>query len=395
MSRKWDYIWQEEIMKNRTINILRQPVTAIVAAILAGLLAGVIILSASGYNAAAAYSAIFSGIFANPKNMAQVVVNAVPIILTGLSVSFAFKTGLFNIGSEGQFIIGALTAALAGFYLKLPAGIHPIVILVLAFLAGGLFGGLAGYLKNRFGIHEVISTIMLNWIAFYFNNFVVGLPGVKVEGTLHAPEILNSAKLTFFSTEWRRSAAGREFIRNNSILGDIIKTDVGWGILIAILIAVLLWYILRHTVVGFHLRSVGLNQFAAEFSGVPVERSVFRSMFIAGGVAALGGAILVMTSTGTVSILGAQEGYGWDGISVSLIANANPLANLFTGVLFSGLRFGGTLMQSKIGAPTEIINIMIGIIVLAISITPVLPRIADYLRKRQESKELQKAGESK
>lgn len=144
---------------------------------------------------------------------------------------------------------------------------------------------------------------------------------------------------------------------------------------------------------GFHLRSVGSNPFAAEFSGMSVEKSVFRSMFIAGGVAALGGAILVMTSTGTVSILGAQEGYGWDGISVSLIANANPLLNLFTGVLFSALRYGGTLMQSKIGAPTEIINIMIGVIILSIAITSVLPRIADHLAKRRESRQLQKAGD--
>lgn len=374
-------------------NFLRQPVTAIVAAVLLGLMVGFVILTATGYDALAAYEVILLGIFANPKNMAQAVVNAVPIIMTGLSVSFAFKTGLFNIGAEGQFILGALTATLIGFYLPLPGVVHPLVILLLAFLAGGLLGGLAGWLKNRYGIHEVISTIMLNWIAFYFNNYIVGLPGVKVEGTLHAPKILDTAKITFFSTEWKRSDAGRSFIQNNPVLGDIVKTDIGWGILIAILMAVVLWYVLKHTVAGFHLRSVGSNPFAAEFSGMSVEKSVFRSMFIAGGVAALGGAILVMTSTGTVSILGAQEGYGWDGISVSLIANANPLLNLFTGVLFSALRYGGTLMQSKIGAPTEIINIMIGVIILSIAITSVLPRIADHLAKRRESRQLQKAGD--
>ena len=382
-------------MRNKFLKLLQHPITAIVTAVLIGLLAGGVILAASGYNTVEAYGAILTGIFANPKNVAQVVVNAVPIILTGLSVSFAFKTGLFNIGAEGQFIMGALMAALVGFYLPLPVGIHPIVILMLAFLVGGLLGGLAGYLKNRFGIHEVISTIMLNWIAFYFNNYIVGLPSVKVQGTLHSPEILDTAKITFLTTEWKRSPEGREFLTNNKFLGDIFRTDLGWGIIIAIIVAVILWYVLKNTVSGFHLRSVGLNKYAAEFSGIPVQKSVFRSMFIAGGVAALGGAILVMTSTNTVSILGGQEGYGWDGISVSLIANANPLANLFTGVLFSGLRFGGTLMQSKIGAPTEIINIMIGVIVLAIAIAPVLPRISEYLKKRQESKDLKKAGDKK
>lgn len=382
-------------MKNKILNSLRNPITAIVAAVLSGLLIGGIILSASGYNAVEAYSVMFSGIFKNPKYFAQVIVNAVPIIFTGLSVSFAFKTGLFNIGAEGQFVMGALVGTLIGYGLPLPPFIHPIVILLCAFLVGGLFGAIAGILKNRFGVHEVISTIMLNWIAFYFNNYIVSLPGVKVSGTLHAPHILDSAKITFFTTEWKRSAAGREFMKNNAVLGEFVKTDLGWGIILAVLIAIALWFILKHTVAGFQLRSVGLNKFAAEFSGVSVEKSVFRSMFIAGGIAAIGGAILVMTTTNTVSILGAQEGYGWDGISVALIANANPLANLFTGVLFSGLRYGGTLIQSKIGAPTEIINIMIGVIVLAIAIAPVLPRLADHLSRKVKDQELKKAGEKK
>lgn len=379
----------------KNYHFLRQPVTAIIAAVLLGLIVGFIILSVTGYDAVAAYEVILFGIIGNPRNMAQAVVNAVPIIMTGLSVSFAFKTGLFNIGAEGQFIMGALTAAMVGYYLPLPAVIHPMVILILAFLAGGLLGGLAGWLKNRFGIHEVISTIMLNWIAFYFNNYIVNLPQVKVEGTLRAPTILDTANITFFSSEWKRSDAGRAFMQNNPILGEIVRTDIGWGIPIAIVVAIVLWYVLKHTVAGFHLRSVGSNANAAAFSGMSVKQSIFRSMFIAGGVAALGGAILVMTSTGTVSILGSQEGYGWDGISVALIANSNPLLNLFTGLLFSSLRYGGTLMQSKIGAPTEIINIMIGVIILAIAITPVMPRIADYLTKRRERRNLEEAGEQK
>ena len=370
-------------MTSRWINLLRKPLTAIIISVLTGFIIGAVVLTASGYDALEAYRIMFSGIAGSPKYMAQVVVNAVPIILTGLSVAFAFRTGLFNIGAEGQFVMGALTGTMIGYYLPLPPIIHPIVIFALAFMVGGLYGALAGYLKNKFGIHEVISTIMLNWIAFYFNNYIVNLPGVKVESTLHANPILDSAKINFFSTAWRRSDAGREFIREHEILGEIVKTDLGAGIFVAIIFAFLLWFVLRHTTTGFELRAVGLNRFAAEFSGVPVKKSIFLSMFIAGGVAAVGGAILVLSTTNTVSVLSAQEGYGWDGISVSLIANGNPLAVLFSGLLFAALRYGGMLIQSKTGAPTEIINIMIGSIVLAVAVAPALPRLADYLSQRR------------
>lgn len=375
-------------MKTKLNQLFRHPVTAILAAVLLGLIMGGIILTASGYDALAAFKIMLADAFGRPRYLAQIIVNAVPIILTGLSVSFAFKTGLFNIGAEGQFVIGALVATMIGYGVALPAGIHPVVILAAAFLAGGLYGGLAGFLKNRYGIHEVISTIMLNWIAFYFNNYIVSMPGIKVEGTLHAPKILDTAKITFFSTAWKRSDEGRAFIKDHAILGEFVRADLGWGIIIAIAAALILAYVLKNTVLGFHLRSVGLNRDASEFAGIPVRRSVLRSMFVAGGVAALGGAILVMTTTNTVSVLGAQEGYGWDGISVSLIANANPLANLFTGILFSGLNYGGTLIQSQLGAPMEIINIIIGTIVLAIAVAPLLPRLADALAKKQQQKQL-------
>ncbi|NLD16814.1 MAG: ABC transporter permease [Tissierellia bacterium] len=373
-------------------NLLRKPIVAIILAIFLGVLVGGFVFVVAGYNPVQAYGIMLSEIITKPKNLSQVVVNAVPLIFTGLAFSFTSQAGLFNIGIEGQFVLGALTGALAGYYLPLPPVVHPIVILALAFIIGGLWGALAGVLKSKFGIHEVISTIMLNWIAHYFNNFIVNIPSIKVEGTVHSPKILDSAKITFFSTEWKRSEAGREFILNNPILGDIVRTDLGFGIILAIIFAIILWFVLNHTQKGYEVRAVGKNKNAAEFSGISVDKNTIFTMFIAGGVAALGGAILVMTSTGSVSVISAQEGYGWDGMSVALIGNTSPLGVLPAGILFAGMRLGGGLVQSQLGAPTEIINIIIGVIVLAIAVSTLLPRIADTLHKKNLEKRTKEKG---
>ena len=155
----------------------------------------------------------------------------------------------------------------------------------LAFLVGGLFGALAGWLKARFGVHEVISTIMLNWIALYFNNFILSLPGVKKTGTQASNEVLETARLTFMGA-WKKSDAGKDFIRNNPIWGDFMRTDVHWGILISIVVVIVAWYFLNRTTKGFELRAVGFNQYAAEFAGINVKKNTIIAMFIAGGIAA-------------------------------------------------------------------------------------------------------------
>ncbi|MDO5028233.1 MAG: ABC transporter permease [Bacillota bacterium] len=373
---------------NKFASLLKKPVVAILFALLLGLLVGALIFAMAGFNPGQAYGIMIREIFTKPKNFSQVVVNAVPIIFTGLAFSFTSRAGLFNIGIEGQFMLGAISAALIGYFIALPMVIHPIVILIVAFVIGGIWGAFSGFLKAKFAIHEVISTIMLNWIAYYLNNFIVNLEVVKEPNTLHSREILDTAVIKFVSTEWRRSEAGREYIKANPFLGNIIKTDVGWGIVLAIIFAILFWFILNHTKRGYEVRAVGLNKYAAEFSGISVDKNIIFTMFVSGGLAALGGAILVMTSTGSVSVLAGQEGYGWDGMSVALIGNTSPLGVLPAALLFAGLSHGGTMVQSQIGAPTEIIKIIIGVIVLAIAIATLLPRIADNLNRRSMDKAL-------
>lgn len=368
-------------MRNFVIKTFQNPMTAIFVSLLAGFTIGAVVLAIAGYSPAGAYKAMFAGTLQKPKYMAQIIINSVPIIFTGLSVAFAYKTGLFNIGAEGQYIIGTITAAILGYYLPLPPIIHPLFVLIAAFLFGGLYGGLTGWLKIKFGIHEVISTIMLNWTALYLNNFIVNLPNVKKPGSQASYEILNSARLRILN-EWKRTDAGREFIRSHSILGDVLRTDVHWGIIIAVVTVLIIWYFLNRTAKGYELRAVGAGPYAAEFAGIDVRKNTINAMFISGGLASLGGALQIMgTNSFRICVLAAHEGYGWDGISVALIANSNPLGVLLSGFLFSTLKYGGGSIQSLIGAPSEVINIMIGTIVFCLALGSALTIIADKLKR--------------
>ncbi len=370
-------------MRKFVVKALKKPFTAVLIAIVVGFAIGAITLGIGGYDPARGFSLLFTGIFSSSRRVMQVLVNAVPIIMTGLAVSFAVRTGMFNIGADGQFIMGQVTGAILGYYVPMPPILHPIFIMLCAFVVGGIYGSFAAFLKNRFGIHEVISSIMLNWIAYYFMNFIVNMKSVKVPGSQHSPEILDSAKITFFTREFRTTAEGEAFIAKHPWLESVVRTDAGYAILVMIAVTFLLWVILKYTRIGFELRAVGYNYYAAEFSAMPVKRNALLSMFISGGTAALGGAMLVMSTSYFITMLGATEGYGWDGISVALIAGHHPLGCLFSGILYSGMKLGGTEIQSRMGAPTEIINIMIGALVLCIAFAPALPRLAERLEGKE------------
>lgn len=184
---------------------------------------------------------------------------------------------------------------------------------------------------------------MLNWIALYFNNFILTLPGVKKPGSQASYEVADTAKLLFLG-DWKKSEAGKEFIKSNAFWGDFLRTDLHWGILLALVVVLLAWYYLNHTTKGFELRAVGANKDAAEFAGIGVKKNMVMAMFISGGIAALAGAIQILgTNPFRISVLPVTEGYGWDGISVSLIANNNPLGCVLSGLLFSGLQVRGRL----------------------------------------------------
>jgi len=372
------------VPQKQTPWLLQKPVFFVLISIAVGVIVGAIILVVAGYNPFRAYGQILAGVFSGPRNVAAAIVRATPIIMTGLSVTFAFRTGLFNIGAEGQFIVGSMAAALVGFSVQLPVFLHIPLVFLAAIAAGVLWGGLAGYLKARFGVHEVIATIMLNWIAFYLNNFVIGLPGVQRPESESTHKIMDTARIDILGA-WKLSEEGLAWRGENSgtFFAELLRADLNFGILIALVLATLVWYVLHRTTLGYELRAVGYNKEAAEYGGINVQHSIVVSMAIAGAIAALAGAVQVMGRTQEITKLAIMEGNGFDGIAVSLIGNNTAFGNVFSGLLFGGLVQGGSRMQARLGAPSEIIDIVIGTILFFIAIPNLIRVIAKYWRRRR------------
>lgn len=366
--------------------LLRKPLTGILLSILLGFIVGAVVLGIAGYNPFEAYAAMFSGIFSKPKYLAQVVIRSTPLILTGLSVAFAFKTGMFNIGAEGQVIIGMVAAVIVGYKFPMPPVLHFLAVIAAAMGAAALWGALVGLLRAKFGIHEVITGIMLNWVALYLNNYMITMPWLKKPEAESSYEVLESSWIVI-ANQWKNSQEGRAWLLNGEhpTLADVlIKSDLNYGIFIAILAAIVVWFILNRTTKGFALRAVGSNSEAARFNGINVNRNIVHSMAIAGALAGLAGAIII---TGAmphrITTLAVSPGYGFDGISVALIANASPLGVILSALLFGGLKYGGYSIQSALGAPSEIINIVLGTIIFFIAMSGLYRMLADRLEKKR------------
>ena len=365
---------------------LRRPITGILISIVMGFIVGAVVLTIAGYSPLAAYREMILGVFSKPKYMVQVIIRATPLIFTGLSISFAFKTGMFNIGAEGQAIMGMVTAAVVGYCIELPPVIHFIAVALAAIVVAGLWGALVGVLKAKFGIHEVISGTMLNWIALYFNNFMISMPWLKKPEAEASYEVLESSWLVVLNS-WKTSDAGREWLLDGThpVLSDVlIRTDLNYGIFLAIAAAALVWFLLTRTTKGYEMRAVGSGADAARFAGINVNKNLILSLAIAGALAGLAGAVVI---TGTmphrISVLTAQPGYGFDGISVALMANTSPFGVIASALLFAGLQYGGSSIQAELGAPSEIINIVIGTIIFFIAMSGAFRMLADYLEKRR------------
>jgi simple sugar transport system permease protein len=250
-------------------------------------------------------------------------------------------------------------------------------------LGGALFGGMVGLLKARFGIHEVITSIMLNWIGLYLCNFIVNSEAYhKPNSTASLP--VNASSYTMLLPQWKASPEGIAVLKPHQWLYDmLVRTDVNFGILIAIVMVAVIWVLLYRSTKGYELRAVGFNRDAAEFSGINVSRNIIDAMLIAGALSGLAGALAITgTAPHGISTLAAFENNGFNGLSVALIAGSSPVGCVFAGLLFGGLLYGGQSVQQVVGAPTEIINIMIGTIVFFVALTRIVPILADRLGKR-------------
>lgn len=372
---------------NKFAAFLRKPFMGTLAAILMGFICAAIILAFAGYNPGSAFSAMLTGIFGRPKYIANIIVKSTPIILTGCSVAFAYKMGLFNIGAEGQYIIGALAGCIVGISVSLPAFLQIPLILIAGAAAGGLYGAFTGWLKARFKIHEVISGIMLNWIALYFSNWVSNLPAFHKADTSGTFPINLSGFTTFFS-QWKSTEEAATFMTEHPYLGDVLRTDFNGGFIIAIVLVLLTAYILYRTTKGYQLRAVGSNKDAAEFAGINVSKNTVQTMAIAGALAGISGALSIAgNSPHAVLQLANFEGNGLNGLSVAFIANGSPIGCIFSGLLYGALMYGGQSIQYVVGAPSEIISILIGTIVFFVAMKDVVVILADRLEHKAVQKQ--------
>lgn len=372
---------KDKVKNPRQFNFKHAASTAQI--LLLGFLVGGLVMLIGGYNPIQVYAKMITGVFGSPKYIAYTIIKATPIIGTGLAIAFANKSGLFNIGAEGQFMVGTIVAAMAGYLLKLPPFIHPLTVMLICALAGGAWGALSGYLKARHGINEVISGIMLNWTALYLRNAIVVQPWFEKSSNVSFA-IQPTAEINILSG-WAKSPEGKAFLADNKMLSEIFKTELNYGILFVIGLAILTWFIMEKTTTGYSIKAVGLNRYAAEYAGISVEKNYILALFIAGALAGIAGGIQVSGVSHNLSVLAASEGYGFDGIAVALIGNNSSLGCVLAGLLFSALKYGGSkIQQAPINAPSEIINIMIGVIMLFTAMPTLVSEIRRRLTKRRK-----------
>lgn len=330
-------------------------------AIILGFIVGALFLEVMGISSSMAYGKLVETIFKNSKAISYDIVYATPYIVAGLSVAFSFKTGVFNIGAEGQFVIGSISACVVGILGKdLPSIILIPLCMLAAMLAGSIWAMIVGVLKTKWGINEVLSMIMFNWIAFYLSNFIADTPGIKQVGSAEATQNI--------------SANARILLDQNLINNLNLAPTANWGILVAIILCVLIYIIIEKTTLGYELKAVGFNRFAAEYGGINVNSSILTALAISGALSGLAGALQLMGMSGRISIFTGQEGFGFAGIVVALIGLSNPIGVFLAGLFYGALKYGGRGLN-LVGAPTQVVDIIVGTVVFFISISSIFEYI--------------------
>ncbi len=345
-----------------------------VIAVLLGFLLGALIMLITGENPLILFKSVVRAVLGinldkavnekgwfSIRTFATYFVYVMPIVLTGLSVAFAFRTGLFNIGAEGQVLVGSMMAAVIGVLFDGPKIILLPAVVLSGALAGALWGFIAGYLKAKYNVHEVVITIMLNYSARYLANYVQKLlPGSKPHETV----ALNSGAL----------------LQSEFLSGVTEGSKFHWGFIIVIIAVILFGYIINKTTFGYELKAVGYNPFAAEYAGMKVKRNAALSMAIAGAFSGLAGVIIVSGTFGKGRILAAFENYGFDGIAVALIGGNTGIGSLFSGMLLAALKAAQPIMSGQ-GVPDAIAVIISASIIVFVAMKTGLIEMFQKLRR--------------
>ncbi|WP_426738720.1 ABC transporter permease [Plantibacter sp. 2H11-2] len=325
-------------------------------------------IAAVWQSATGAYGALFQGSIYNFKRpdflngirpLTETLTFATPLILAGLGVGLAFRVGMFNIGGRGQMLIAAACAGWVGFTLDLPPVVHLLVAIAAGIIGGAFWGGIVGVLKARTGAHEVIITIMLNYVAFYLITFML-----STQGLLQAP-----------GSNVPKSAAMAENAVLPKLLGD--RYNLHAGFLIAILAVVLVWWLFSRSSIGFRFRAVGENPNAARVAGIDVKNTYVYAMLLSGGLIGLAGVSQVLGTVTSGFDNGIDAGIGFDAITVALLGRSRPGGILIAGILFGALKAGGYSMQATQGVnvPIDIVLVLQALIVLFIAAPPLVRAI--------------------
>lgn len=280
---------------------------------------------------------------------------ATPLIIISLGIAIAFKAGLFNIGGQGQFIFGAMFATWFGVSMDLPFGVHLLLVLVMGVLGGMLWGSVVGLLKAYTGAHEVILTIMLNYVALNLLAYLLNTDILRREGTTNP--------VSEFLPQQARFPL---------LFGEGFRLH--WGFVLALAATAFAWWLLQRSTVGFRLRAVGANPAAARTAGISVKGAYITAMAVSGGLAGLAGMAHVSGTEGSLNTSVAGS-FGFDAITVALLGRSNPVGVLFAGLLFGALRAGGVTMQTQTGVPIDIVLVVQSFIVLFIAAPPLVRTI--------------------
>ncbi len=342
----------------RVLRAVLVPLLAVVVA----LLIGAILLYVSDIDPLKAYRALYQGAFGNIRAWKRTFEKATPLIFSGLAVAFAFRAGLFNIGAQGQLLLGAITSAVVGYAVEgLPPYIHIPLALMAGALVGALYGAFPGILKVYTGAHEVITTIMLNYIAINLTDYLADGPLKDPAGggvVPRTPKILDSAALP--------------------IWGPIPS-----GFLLAVMLAVVIAWLLWRTTYGFEIRAVGQNPHAARYAGMRVARIVASTMLLSGLMAGLGGAVETLGVVGRFQP-GFHAGLGFEGITIALLAKSNPIAVIPASLLVGAMKAGASRMQFVADVPKEIIEVILALMLLLVAADHVIRGVLGLREKGEE-----------
>lgn len=328
-------------------------------AIAAALLIGAGLIYASGRSVVEAYSTLFTGALVGTYNIANTLMLTTPLLFAGLAVAFAFQAGLFNIGVEGQLYVGGLAAAIVGLYgTGLPTPIHVTLALLAGAVGGGLWALLPAYLKARVGAHEVVTTIMMNYVGILLTTLLVK---------------------TYFKEAGPVNQTA--FLPYSARMAELIPgTRLSWAIILGVAVAAGIEFLLKRTAVGFEIRAVGENPAAAEYAGVNPRRQIIIAMVISGAIAGLAGASVVM---GTLYrfIANFSPGYGFTGIAVALLGRNQPWGVVPAALLFGALQSGGMSMQLFARIPLDLMTVVQGLVILFVAAPALIAFVLERPRR--------------